>query len=413
MTEIKTYRVPTQNLQFVHDKLAEINKTAAKIGCEPVRVVEVGREYEERKNAAGVKHTIEFVLFVLEGTTPKFAGWHLVAVIEMLGEERLVKNVPGQEYPVSYRQGQMSCDYCGHERNRKEVFVLKHESGEYRQVGRSCMKDFLGGTSPEGVLSWAELILSLDGTCGEAQDEGFGWGGCRYSPSIAEYLAVVAICIRRIGWVSAKMAQESFEGKMSTSYLAWRVCTESNNKHVAEMIREHNLIAEYRDIELTDKVLAWAKALPTDAGDYLYNLGVACRSGICNFKTIGLIASSVSAYQREQDRIEELNIKAREPRLNEYIGEIKERRGFVVTVKSLRGFDSDFGVRTLVNMRDAEGRTLTWWKSGEADWLEEGKQYEITGTIKKHDEYKGWKQTVLQRVTPGLPAPKKAKKKAA
>jgi hypothetical protein len=411
MDEIKTYRVPAQNLQFVTDKLAEINKTAAKLGCEPVRVVEVGRDYEKRKNAAKVEYTIEFIIFVLEGTTPKFEGWHLVAVIEMLGEERLVKVVPGLECPISYRQGTMGCDHCQCDRRRNSVLVLQHEDGPHVQVGKSCVKDFLGGTNPEGILAWAELFHELDTCCGECQDEGFG-GGSRRCPSITEYLSTVAVCIRRMGWVSSKMAQEFGREGTNTSYIAWRVCVDSNDKFIRELIVEKELVAEERDIELANKTLEWAKALPTDQGDYIYNLGVACRSGICNFKTIGLIASSISAYQREQDRIEELNIKAREPRLNEYIGEIKERRGFVVTVKQMRGFESDFGVKTLVKMKDADGRTLIWWASGEAEWLKEGETVEITGTVKEHSEYKGWKQTTLQRVAAGLPKPKKSKKVA-
>lgn len=411
MDEIKTYRVPAQNLPYMEEKLDEINKTAAKLGCDPVRVVEVGREEEERENAAGVKYTVEFVLFVLEGTTPKFAGWHLVAVVEMLGNERLVKTVPGLECPMSFRQGGMTCDHCQCDRRRTKVLVLQHEDGRYVQVGKSCVKDFLGGTSPEGIMSWAEIILSLDRTCAEAESEGC-LGGARYMPSIEEYLATVAVCIRRMGWVSAKMAQESFETKTTTAYLAWMICTDIKNKFVREMIVEKELKAEERDIELADKALEWARSLPKDAGDYLYNLGVACRSGVCTFKTIGLIASSISAYQREQDRIEELNIKGREPRLSEHIGEIKERRGFTVTVKAMKGFESSFGLKTLVRMHDAEGRTLIWWASGEVEWMEVGKQYEITGTIKDHDEYKGWKQTVLQRVASGLPKPKKGKKVA-
>lgn len=410
MDEIKTYRVPTCNLPFVTEKLAEINKTAAKLGCEPVRIVEVGRDYEERKNAAGVKHTIEFVVFVLEGTTPKFAGWHLIAVVEMLGNERLVKVVPGLECPISFREGDMDCSHCCCNRKRTQVFVLGHENGSKCQVGRSCMKDFLGGTSPEGILSWAELILSFDGACGEAQDEGFGGGSFRYSPNIDEYLATVAVCIRKLGWVSAAMAQEIGREGTNTAYIAWRVCVDHKDRYIRELIEQHELQAEEKDLALAQAALEWAQTLPTNTGDYIYNLGVACRSGIVSFKTMGLIASSISAYQRERDRIEELNIKGREPFLDEYVGEIKERRGFVVTVKSMKGFESNFGVKTLVRMKDAEGRTLIWWASGEVEWMTEGATLEITGTVFMHEEYKGRKQTRLQRVAAGMPKPKKAKK---
>jgi hypothetical protein len=406
-----TYRIPAANLPYVEEKLAGINKTAAKLGCDPVRFVQVGTETEKGKNAAGVEFTIEYLLLTLEGTTPKFAGWHLVAVIEMLGDERLVKNVPGLSCPVSYRSGGMTCDHCQCDRRRSQVLVLQHEDGTFKQVGKSCVKDFLGGTSPESILSWAEMLADLTDLVREAS-EGYLGGGCRPTPNINEYLATVCVCIRRLGWVSAKMAADSFVERMTTGYLAWRICTDSNNKYIAEMIRDSELKAEERDIELATKALEWATALASDGGDYFYNLGVAARSGIVDNRTIGLIASSISAYLREQDRIEELNIKAREPFLDEHIGEIKERRGFVVTIKRLKSFESNFGVKTLVRMKDAEGRVIIWWASGEAEWVKEGETYEITGTIKEHGEYNGRKQTVLQRVAQGLPKPKKGKKAA-
>jgi len=404
------YRVPACNVEALREQIAEMNKKAAKLGAPEIVLTQVGTEIEKRKNASKIEIEFVYHLFKVEGATPKLEGWTFVAVIEQLGEENLVKIVPGQVCPQEYRTTTYHCDHCETDRRRKEVFVLRHDDGTHKQVGRNCLSDFLGGKSPEGVLAWAEIIFSLETTVRESESE--GWGGSRYSPSIDEYVSVVAICIRRIGWISKKAAESMFPEPMTTSYLAWRVCTDASNRIIKETIEDKELYVEDRDLELAKAALEWAKALPTTEGDYLYNLGVACRAGIVNFTTLGIIASVISAYQRHIDRVEELNIKGREKFLDEHVGVVGQRSGFpALTVKSMKYFDGNYGVKTLVRFKDAEGRTLIWW-TGEVEWLKEGETYDISATVKEHGAHNGYKQTVLLRVAEGLPRPKPKKVKA-
>jgi hypothetical protein len=403
-----TYRVPAANVEALQEQIAELNKKAEKLGTRRITLTQIGIEVEKRRNAAKIEIPFVWHLFTVDGETPKLAGYTFIAVIEQLGEENLVKNVPGHTCPVEFRKTDYHCDHCNTDRRRKEVFVLRHDDGAYKQVGRNCLADFLGGKSPEGVLAWATILFSLETTIREAGDE--RWGGTRWSPSIDEYVAVIAICIRRMGWISKKAAESMFPEPMTTSYLGWRVCCDSSSPTMREMIRDNDLYVEDRDLELAKAALEWARALSATGDDYHYNLGVACRAGIVNLKTSGIIASVISAYQRHRDRVEELNLKSREPFLDEHVGEVNTRVGFTgLTVKAMRSFDSNFGVKTLVRFKDAAGRTLIWWASGEIDWLEEGKTYDITGTIKEHGSHNNYKQTVLQRVKEGLPKAKKAK----
>lgn len=406
-----TYRIPACNVEALHQRIADVNKTAAKLGVSPITITEIGQEIIKYKNAAKVQCERVVHIFTLEGCTPKLEGWTFVAVIERLGAENLIRVVPGQECPVEYRRAEYNCDHCNKQRTRNEVFVLRHEDGSHKQVGRSCIKDFLGGKSPEAILAWAEIIFELDETCRNEVDGFGGDGGTRRTPNIQEFVATVCIAIRKCGWISSKAAQSMFPAPMTTSYLAWRICTEGNKPVVAQMIRELGLEVEDRDTELATSALEWATALPTTAGDYIYNLGVAVRSGICNFKTIGIIASVIAAYQKHMEREEELNRKAREPFLDEHVGEVKARMGFEnVTVKAMKYFEGEYGVRTMVRFKDTLGRTLIWW-TGECEWLKEGETYNITGTIKEHGEHNNYKQTILTRVADGLPKVKKPRVK--
>jgi hypothetical protein len=48
-------------------------------------------------------------------------------------------------------------------------------------------------------------------------------------------------------------------------------------------------------------------------------------------------------------------------------------------------------------MLDNDGRTLTWFANTNPE-MNVGEKYRIKGTVKKHDEYNEWKQTILTRV---------------
>lgn len=82
---------------------------------------------------------------------------------------------------------------------------------------------------------------------------------------------------------------------------------------------------------------------------------------------------------------------------SEWIFEEKERfYDYAVTLKSVRGMDTRFGWTQLVKFEDAEGNELDWWTAVEIN-AEVGDQVLLTGTVKKHDEYKDNKMTVVTR----------------
>ncbi len=50
----------------------------------------------------------------------------------------------------------------------------------------------------------------------------------------------------------------------------------------------------------------------------------------------------------------------------------------------------------IVKMRDGDDNVFTWFASGYQN-LKRGDRVSVRGTIKKHDEYQGTKQTILTR----------------
>jgi len=182
-----------------------------------------------------------------------------------------------------------------------------------------------------------------------------------------KYLAAIAACIRRTGWISKKAAESMFPEPKTTAIQAWR---------------EPSFDA--RDLELAQAALNWA--------------GRSVE--VVTEEKINELAALIPAYQQHMEPLAE-------KLLDEHVGVVGDRTGFTVTVKSIRSFDSQNGERVSVLFRDLHGRLLSWFTSRPGKWLEEGKTYDITGTVKEHGSHNGYKQTALHRVVPGLPKPKK------
>jgi len=110
-------------------------------------------------------------------------------------------------------------------------------------------------------------------------------------------------------------------------------------------------------------------------------------------RDIGYIIALIPTYARAQEN----KIKT-QSKSNEWLGAPGQKLPPTrVTVIGTQDIASDYGTKQLVRMEDEQGHMIIWWNSSQHR-MEQGKQYTITGgTIKKHDEFRGVKQTVLTR----------------
>src|SRR4051794_5489867 len=136
----RAFRVRTENLPALHERIERIDRRARRLGTGPVLLVDTGRRQAGR------------AVVVLQGDTPRLEGWRIAAVVRHREADAELRLVPGApELPLSSAHWRApSCDHCQVARNRKETFLLLHE-GDWtiRQVGSSCLRDFLGGHDPE------------------------------------------------------------------------------------------------------------------------------------------------------------------------------------------------------------------------------------------------------------------------
>jgi ribosomal protein L36 len=395
----QTYRIPAINFLRLEEEIEKLNKRATKIKTEPIvlTVLEIVTE-TKRNEVIGFDYEETYHICTFTGSSPKLAGWTLVAVIDPVSEENMVREVPGQTCPVKYRTTDMHCDYCETVRRRNAIFVLRHDNGEHKQVGRNCLADFLGHVHPETLLLKAEYLFSFDKLFRESESDGWGCGG--KSPILVpttEFAAVTAVVIRRLGWLSKS---KSSDYEQPTADIVWDVCTRSDTSHVRELIEKNDIHAEKRDVLQSEAAIEWAAALDpvNEVNTYLHDLGVCCRQNYVDYRRRGFVASVISAHQRVLNELEERKVQIQN---SKYLGKIKVRQMFNdVLVLTVAPYMSGIYDKTLVRFSDPDGNIIVWRASGSPEWVQLGQKFTVKATVKSHSEYNGVKQTEVSRAEP-------------
>ena len=184
------YAIYEGNMERLDKKMARIQNKCRKYGCD-FRCEEVGEEFRELKDDNGCTYTARFVIIEAEGVAV-VSGWRFIASVEHTSKGNIINRACDIEIPERYYTGQPMCEHCNSRRGRKDTYiVMNEETGEFKQVGKSCLKDFTNGMSATVV---AQYIAAFDDLIkGEEPCE-----GCRIERYIEteEWLRYVAETIR-------------------------------------------------------------------------------------------------------------------------------------------------------------------------------------------------------------------------
>lgn len=388
-----TFDVPVENVEALVARITELSKRATKLSLPgPVltlgetREVVIGRKYDVLGEEYEVRRT--FTAVEISGESPKIAGWSFAATLDH-GEGGNVIRSLVPSLPERYRTAPPLCEHCNTIRRRTETFVLAHEDGTLRQVGRQCLADFLGHPSPEALAEQATLIASALALGEESGSDGFGGGG---TPTfdLAGYLPFVAQSIRVDGWCSRKNAKELF--RRATADLA--LDNYNPPRFLPASQRPEEPLA--RDVTRAAEAVEWAKALePTN--DYQHNLKVLATRGYSDLSQLGYAASIVPAYGRYLGDLAEAQKRAAK-KPSEYFGTVGERETFAFVCTKILSFEGNFGTTFLAFLVDKDGNEAKWFASAYPSF-QEGEAVVVAATVKNHEEYKGTRQTQLSRVS--------------
>lgn len=398
---MREFKIPTCNVNKFNAELTKLNLRIAKKGLNtaPIEALHLGTEYvAEEINGVKTGNMFSFEVFMVEGVAPRFDGWKLIAKLtdaSFLFEGQtgtVVSMVPGEpELGTEWRHTEIACEHCATNRKRRDTFLVQNEeTGKILQVGRQCLKDFLGHKSPEAIAAICEMIINFFYGVGEDFV-----GGIREPDffDTFEYLCWVSMAIRNNGWVSKKQAWNSYG--VATADQAFTLMREK------PVFGKPRVEPAVEDQERANVALAWVRdhlcsVDPDTLNDYMFKLRMTCESDRVAFKSLGICASLIPTVEREMGKI----IERQSQPVSNYVGQVKERRTFELTLTHVRELESVYGVSVLYSFVDPDGNKFGWFASSRQPGLvasEEGIPVILTGTIKEHKEYKGTKQTMLTR----------------
>ncbi len=347
------------------------------------------RPFNAVKNYPTDAEFIPYLWVTLKYSRPVLNGWHLVAVYdwEITDDGKrtcYVSPVPGQMVLPELRDVEDGrCDHCQTNRRRNKSMLVTKDFMDFKVVGSTCVKDFLGHATPNSFIDCYKFEQTIE----RLSDGSYAGGGATGAyHTVKGVLELSAMFIRLSGYVKAgdwdkRPTVEEIKSYMfgtSSTDVAFRLANAPNES----------------DINVAELTAKWI-AEQSGASDYIENLQKAVKAGAISPKRFAIVASSVFVYQKSREDAE----KAGAPVCNEWLGEVKERlKGLVADVERVRYSDGYYGTTTIITLRTPQGHTLVWFATGNKE-VERNDTWTFDGTVKKHDEYNGTKQTVINRVT--------------
>lgn len=390
------YAVFEGNMDRLEKKLIRIRNKCRVYGCTfHYRVT--GETFKELVDEHGIKYMARFILVEAEGTA-RANGWEFAASVEHTENGNIFSGVQGIQIPERYYRAKPVCEHCNTDRYRKYTYIVRNmQTGEFKQVGKACLKDFTRGLSAEEVAQYLSLFDML--TEGETP-----YPGVHMEHYILkeEYLAYVAETVRHFGYVNVNAARE--KGNQTTASRAFDYYNADrghagSREYLEQLRREMEHVGFDRErpetMQQVADALAWIAAEP-EGNNYIHNLKTVCSLEYVPVKNIALLASLIAAYGRGRKRKAGQDEEHGKGIVSRHIGDIGGKTTIRVrAVRCMTSYETQYGTRRIYEITDTGGNIFVW-KTG---CLIEGKPdgMLITGTVKGHNEFGGVKQTELIR----------------
>lgn len=396
MTDDGLYEIPSVRVAKLITLVEKLNKKCEKLGCPSIGVTAVSTT--TKKSGEGF---VEISLIKIEGPTPKLPGWSFEGVVDFSDpavEGFILRMAPGRsedlsrDFRATITSDPRRCDHCGSKRNRVATFIVRHESGTYHLVGRSCLKDFTGHDNPAAIGAYFEILENLMSAASDMERDGSGSRLPNLIFDVDKFMAVICTESRLHGFTTRSRAADSYPPMISTSDVAILVLDPPQSYR--EESQEFLSLITDEDRSLASKILAyipelWQNKEEIELSDYELNMKNSFATGLVSRRTAGLVASAYVCYKKSQTKTVDLTNSTHQ-------GALKKRLTLRLHCYETKIIDGYYGSTQIVKLHDDSGNCFVWFNSGSRS-AEAGNAYNVKGTVKKFDEYNGIKQTHLTR----------------
>lgn len=405
-----TYEIHEDNMPRLEKKLTRICNKCRKYGCE-FRFEKTGEIYRDvfvcdengriiiGLDGEPVIVKARFVIVEVEGIA-KLNDWRFIATLEHTQSGNIINKCPDAkeiEVPKRYYNINPVCEHCNSKRARKNTYIVMNtKTGEFKQVGKSCLADFTGGLSAEAVARYLSMFEELL-ECESIQE------GHHYKMYIEteDFLRCVAETIRCFGYT--RSVEDRSTRERAYQYYAFHKGFLASIYHdivIEELSQTDFDFNSKTSAEYAHNALEWIRGLDESelSGNYMHNLSTVCNLEYISSSHYGILVSLFPTFDKElvkqAEQAEREKKAKKESENSEYVGEIKQRIKITVSAaRCLTSWESEFGTVRLWKIVDEKGNIFIWKTSKMLpDVIKE-----IVGTVKDHKMFRGVKQTELTR----------------
>lgn len=300
-----------------------------------------------------------------------------------------------------------SCDYCKTDRKRNKTYlVVNRETGEWKQLGKECLKLFVAGIDIDAIATFESFVKEAEDAANPG-DEFFYNRRARFV-EVQRALELAQAATKMFGFVATR------------DNVGDRNVFSTKNIVQAKILKEMGCQSDLLNVDNTEREkinLAVAKltVYSTHAEDDISNDIIALRETVMelpdepyynNLKTVlaneyvpldklGLLVSAPKAISRYYELKKMQEEKEKLAKSSNYIGEVGEKISVnFVSGREVACCETQFGLLHIYEFKDASGNVIVWKSSSGKEIPESGK---ISGTVKAHEEYNGIKQTIILR----------------
>lgn len=373
---------------FLGVEITKINKTAEKVGAQPVTMTvdkTFFKDMERREGGRTIKYKVKMLTVTIQGSTPRIRSkdgsvWNFVGVITPSASGRaILKLTPSTEDTEGIRQMYSAnpyyCDHCRTTRTRNETFIVQNGQN-YRQVGRNCLADFVGGANPQALLkffAWFQneehLEEFLNSKVGGGSNEGGGgWGHSYYEP-IDVLTATVAAVQHNGSYVSAKSETgrpTSVDVRNLLAGTVGRYATETERQEFQAMLEllDHDTVKNK-----ANEILQWFANMSQqekDANTFFKNIDVMVTDNAVEWRQLGYVVGLYPSYQRAMASApDKSGVKLIKEWPSDWGKDPRPVADKHAVVKFVRHIQGAYGTSQIINVMFDDGVAASWKYSGD------------------------------------------------
>lgn len=392
-----TMKVAGEEVRMIHAKFGQQDLADRRIPheCADERGVKIPVYAPAPRPRCIFEVPMKYFHIEVTGEAPKVAGYAFLGTLEH-GEDAqtgepvtVVRTFPGQQVPVEMHERTAdNCDHCRKVRTRKDTYLVRHDDGRILQVGKSCLRDFLGIDNPEALVRQLEFLRRLHTAVGGGMSK---W----VVSTFPEFVAYVALEVRKAKGRFITRAQA--QGGGATADDAWSTMFPTDSRWQEAKATKEEMYPAEQDIELAARIAGWARTFNPQS-DFERNLSAVARKDAIEPRDIGIAAAAYPAYTRAQAGPKPAPVSAVVPaasRPSAHLGKYAETITLAVVLVSVRQWNN----RRIHEFRTQDGDVVVVWSKDEQPLpVDVGQAVVIDGNVRNHTEFRGVKQTELAAV---------------